>query len=135
MSIWLKNLIGIIFILHSIVYGVMLIPFPNMQGSGIGKYWTGFVGSKILNPANISNNILKTIAIIISLIAMVGFIIAGITILTAGFPNKLFLITTLVSASISVIFLILYWHNYNIVGFLINIAILIYIPILYTQLN
>ena len=135
MSFWLKNLIGIFFILHAIVYGIMLIPFPDMPGNGIGKYWTGLVGSRLFDYLNISNNLIKTIAIIISLIAMIGFIIAGITILVIGIPNKLFLIITIISSGLSLIFLILYWHNYNIVGFIINIAILIYMPILYFKLN
>ena len=135
MSIWLKNLIGIFFILHALVYGIMLIPFPDMQGKGIGKYWTDLVGSRLLSPLNVSNNLLKTVAIAVSLIAMTGFIIAGITILAAGSPGRLFFITTIIAAGLSFIFLSLYWHNYNIVGFLINIAILIYIPILYLQFN
>lgn len=135
MSIWLKNFIGIFFFLHALVYGVMLIPFPDMPGSGIGKYWSGFVGSKLLGQLNISEYWLKLIAIIVSLVAMVGFIIAGSTILAVGFPNKFFLIITIASAAISVIFLILYWNNYNIVGFIINIAVLIIIPYLYAQLN
>lgn len=135
MNFWLKNLIGIFFILHAVVYGIMLIPFPDMPGNGIGKYWTGLTGSRLLKLINISNNLLKTLAIIVSLIAMIGFIIAGVTILVMGFPNKLFLITTIIASGLSVIFLILYWHNYNIVGFIINLAILVYIPILYSQLN
>jgi len=38
LSIWLKNLIGTLFILHGLVYGMMLIPFPDMPGTGIGKF-------------------------------------------------------------------------------------------------
>lgn len=101
----------------------MLIPFPDMPGSGIGKFWSGFAGSRILNSFNVSDHWLKLSAIIISLIALVGFIIAGSTVLAIGIPTKFFLIITLFSASISVIFLIFYWHNYNIVSFLLNIVI------------
>jgi len=135
MSIWLKNLVGIFFILHALVYGIMLIPFPEMPGNGMGKYWSDFTGSRILSAANISNNRLKIIAIILSLAALAGYIIAGSIILSAGVPDRIFLITSIISAGLSVIFLILYWHNYNIVGFIINIAILIIIPYLYIKLQ
>jgi len=101
----------------------------------MGKYWSDFTGSRILSAANISNNRLKIIAIILSLAALAGFIIAGSIILSAGVPDRIFLITSIISAGLSVIFLILYWHNYNIVGFIINIAILIIIPYLYIKLQ
>ena len=135
MSIWLRNLIGILFILHGLVYGMMLIPFPDMPGSGMGKYWSGFVGSKVLGSLNVSDYKIKLIAIIISLIALACFIIAGSTILSTGIPTKFILVISLFSASISVIFLIFYWHTYNIVGFLINVAVLVLIPYLYIKLQ
>ncbi len=139
MSIWLKNLIGISFIFHGLNYGLMvLIPFPDSDGTGMewarGKYWSG-AGSKILNSINVSEYQIRLIAITICLILLAGFIIAGSTILSTGTFNKFSFTLTLISAIISVIFLISYWHNYNIGGFLINIAILIIIPILYIKLN
>ena len=135
MSIWLKNLIGVLFILHGLVYGMMLIPFPDMPGNGIGKFWSGFVGSKILSNLNVSEYRIRLVAIIISLIALVGFIIAGSTILATGVPSKFLLIISLIPAIISVLFLIFYWHKYNIIGFLINIVVLILIPYLYIKLQ
>ena len=139
MSIWLKNLIGISFIFHGLNYGLMvLIPFPDSDGTGMewarGKYWSG-AGSKILSSINVSEYRIRLIAIIICFILLAGFVIAGSTILATGALNKFSFTLTLISAILSVIFLISYWHIYNLGGFLINIAILIIIPILYIKLN
>jgi len=135
MSIWLKNLIGIFFILHGLAYVVMLIPTSNTPGSGMGKYWSSRVGSKILSSINVSEYQIRVIAIIISFIILAGFVIAGSTILTTGALNKFSFTLTLISAIIAVIFMISYWHIYTISGFLVNIAILVIIPILYIKLN
>ncbi len=139
MSNWLKNLIGISFIFHGLNYGLMvLIPFPDSDGRGMewarGKYWSG-TGSKILSSFNVSEYRIRLIAIIICLILLAGFIIAGSIILTTGALNIFPFTLTLISAILSVIFLISYWHIYSIGGFLINIAILIIIPILYIKLQ
>jgi len=95
MSVRLKNFIGIFFILHGLGYGIMLIPFPDMSGSGIGKFWRGLAGSKLLSSFNVSDYWLRLSTVIISLIALIGFIIAGSTILAAGIPTKFFLIITI----------------------------------------
>ncbi len=133
MSIWLKNLIGIFLILHGISYGVMLI--PSKSGLGMGHYWGVRVGSKILNSINVSEYRIRLIAIITSFIILIGFVIAGSTILTTGAFNKFSFTLTLISAIIAVIFMISYWHINTISGFLVNIAILIIIPILYIKLR
>ena len=134
-SIWLKNLIGIFFILHGLGYGLMLVPVSSMPGSGMGKYWSRFVGSKILSSFNVSEYQIRVTAIIISFIILVGFVIAGSTILTTGALNKFSFTLTLISAIIAIIFMISYWHIYTISGFLVNIAILVIIPILYIKLR
>jgi hypothetical protein len=105
MSIWLKNLIGIFLILHGLAYGIMLDPTSNTLGSGMGKFWSRRVGSKILSSINVSEYRIRVITL------------------------------TLISAIIAVIFMISYWHIYTISGFLVNIAILVIIPILYIKLR
>ena len=92
-------------------------------------------GSKILSSINVSVYRIRLIAIIICFILLAGFVIAGSTILATGALNKFSFTLTLISAILSVIFLIFYWHIYNIGGFLINIAIMIIIPILYIKLQ
>lgn len=135
MSIWLKNLIGIFLILHGLAYGIMLDPTSNTLGSGMGKFWSRRVGSKILSSINVSEYRIRVIAIIISFIILVCFIIAGSNILATGALNKFSFTLTLISASIAIIFMISYWHIYTISGFLVNIAILVIIPILYIKLR
>lgn len=96
--------------------------------------WSG-AGSKILSSINVSEYRIRLIAIIICFILLAGFVIAVSTILATGALNKFSFTLTLISAILSVIFLIFYWHIYNIGGFLINIAIMIIIPILYIKLQ
>ncbi|MGM0366095.1 MAG: hypothetical protein ACQEP5_06110 [Actinomycetota bacterium] len=125
----LKISIGVFFVLHALVYGIMLLPFPELPGKGMGKFYTTFVDAKLLHYLKLPNSWIRLIAIIVSLTAMAGFIIAAAALFGANLSPAFFKGLTMALAAISVIFIILYWHPYLVVGLAINIAILVMVPI------
>jgi len=124
-----KILLGIFFILHGLVHGIMLMPFPEMPGQGLAKFYTDFINPRLLKTLGLSERWVKLLAIIFSLVAMVGFIIVGIALLSSNFSTA-FSTIVLISAVISVLLIIFYWHPYQVVGLILNVAILVLIPLL-----
>lgn len=119
MSIGLRIVLGIFFILHGLVHPIMaLVPAPNQNPPILGDFWkrSWLFGD---GPA------IKAMIFILAGLCFVVFLAAGLSLMGIIFPVAWVKGLILAGAIISLVTLIVFWNTWFVVGIVINIALLI----------
>jgi hypothetical protein len=116
-------IIALFLILHGLVHGILaMVPNPDVPEAGFATF---FSRSWLLNSLGISESATKSIAIILAVVAAIGFIASGLALLALLIPIDWWSSLATVSAVASLFLLILFWHTYLIFGILIDVGILV----------
>ena len=115
----MKTIVALFLILHGLVHAILaMVPNPEAPGSGFATF---FSRSWLLGNLGLPESAVRTIALILAAIATIGFVATGLGILV---PFAWWRPLAMASAAVSLLFLIIYWNSYLIIGVAIDILIL-----------
>ena len=121
----LKTIGAIFLMLHGITHTILaVVPSPKDPNPRFAMFYPG-LGSRLLNELKFGPSAIKTTAIIFSVIAMVGFITAGLALFDTIVPNIWWRVLAIASAVVSLLLLLMFWDMILIVGLVIDIGILV----------
>ena len=122
----LKIALGIFLIAHGLVHSILAIaPNPSDPDAKPGAFFTAAARSWLLPQLGLDDTTIRWAGIILVALSTLGFILAGMGILGVPGLNTIWRTVSVVSASLSLLLLILFWHSWLIVGVLIDIGILL----------
>ena len=120
-----KTALGIFIIAHGLVHTVLAVaPNPADANAKPGAFFTASERSWLLPSFGLNATAIQWIGIILVALSTLGFILAGLGIFGIAGLNIIWRTVAIISASVSLSLLILFWHPWLPVGVLIDIAIL-----------
>lgn len=118
-----RLLIGGVLILHGLIHvGAASAPAPGEEDAGAFRFFMGEDRSWLLRALGFSDTVSWWIAVGLIAAATLGFVLAGIAIFAGLSVWREFAV---VSATVSLVLLALYWNRYLAVGVALNVAILV----------
>jgi hypothetical protein len=121
----LKTVIALILIAHGLVHaGLAAAPDPKDPDNKAGAFFTSAKRSWLLLKLGLSPITIQWIGIGLVSLATLGFVLAGLGIFGVPGLDTIWRVIAIVSAAISLLLLILFWHRWLVVGILIDLVIL-----------
>ncbi len=121
----MKIFFGILLIAHGLVHaGLAAAPNPAVPDAKPLAFFTTPERSWLFSRINLNPALVKWIGLILVGLATLGFILAGIGILTSGGLYSIWRLSAAFSSVISLVLLVLFWHPWLPVGILIDLAAL-----------
>lgn len=122
----LKIVFGVFLMAHGLVHvGLAAAPIPNDAGSKPGAFFTAASRSWLLPRVGMSASVVKWTGIFLVALTTLGFILAGLGVLGVPGLTEIWQTIAVVSACLSLLLLIVFWHSWLVVGVLIDIGILV----------
>jgi hypothetical protein len=122
----LKIVLGIFIIAHGLVHaGLAAAPNPADPVAKPGAFFTAPERSWLLPKLGLSASTVQMIGIILVVLSTLGFVLAGLGIFGVAGLSVVWRSVAIISALISSLLLLLFWHPWLPVGVLINIATLV----------
>lgn len=122
----MKIIIALFLIAHGLVHaGLAAAPNPDVPDSKPGAFFTSPERSWLLPKIGLSEAAVRWVGIILVAVATLGFVLAGLGIFGIPGLSAIWRTVAVISASVSLLLLVLFWHLWLIVGVLIDIAILV----------
>ena len=122
----LKTLFALFLIAHGLVHsGLAAAPDPNHPDSKPGAFFTSPPRSWLFLRLGLNPAFVRWIGIILVVLAVLGFVLAGMGVFGVPGLGEMWRTVTVISASLSLLLLILFWHPWLIVGVLIDAGLLI----------
>ena len=122
----LKILLAIFLIAHGLVHsGLAVAPNPADPNAKAGAFFTTVERSWLLSQMGLSGTAVRWIGICLVVLSTLGFIFAGLGILGLVGLSEIWRTVAMISAGLSMLLLILFWHPWLPIGVLINIGTLI----------
>ena len=119
----LKTIVAIFLILHGLTHSILaMVPSPNAPDAGFATFFSG-IGSWLFT--GLSESASKTIATTLAVIAMLGFVAAGLALFGILVPFDWWRALAIASAVVSLLLLVIFWDPYLIVGLLFDVAVLV----------
>ena len=121
----MKIFLGVLLILHGLVHsGLAAAPDPADTDSQPFSFFTTADRSWLFSRVNLDPSLIKWIGLILVGLATVGFVLAGIGVLTSGALHTIWRVCAAASSLISLLLLGFFWHPWLPVGILINLLTL-----------
>lgn len=122
----LKILFTVFLIAHGLVHAILAAaPIPNDPDSKPGAFFTASDRSWLLPQVGMNASTVQWIGIILVALSTLGFVLAGLGVFGVPGLTTVWRTVAVVSACISLLLLIAFWHPWLVVGVLIDIGILI----------
>ena len=122
----LKISLGIFVIAHGLVHAILAIaPNPADPDAKPGAFFTASERSWLLHPLGLNAMAIQCIGIVLVALSTLGFILAGLGIFGVAGLNIIWRTVAIISAIISFLLLIVFWHHWLPVGVLIDILTLL----------
>jgi len=122
----LKIVLAVFLILHGLVHAILAAaPIPNDPNPNPGAFFTDTTRSWLLPSLGLNDTTVQWIGIILVVLTTVGFILAGLGILGVPGLSTIWRTVAILSACVSLLLLIFFWHSWLIVGVLIDVGILV----------
>ncbi|MCJ7717933.1 MAG: hypothetical protein MUO54_15635 [Anaerolineales bacterium] len=119
-----RTIIGLFLIAHAVAHaGLAAAPIPNDPDSKPGAFFTEVSRSWLFQKLGLDGAITKKIGLILVILTVVGFILAGLGGLRIPGLNQIWSTAAGLSAGVSLILLILFWHPWLIMGVLIDFGL------------
>ena len=119
----MKIVVAVVLILHGLVHGILaMVPEPNAAEP---VFATFFSNSWLLSRLGLSESAGKPLAFVLAALATIGFVAAGLGLLDILVPFEWWRTLAAVSAVVSLLLLVIFWHPYVIVGVVIDVVILV----------
>jgi len=120
----LRTIFGLFLIAHAVAHaGLAAAPIPDDPDPKPGTFFTEISRSWSFQKLRLDGAVVKKIGIILVILTVLGFIIAGLGGLGIPGLNKIWSTAAGLSAVVSLILLILFWHPWLIVGVLIDFGL------------
>lgn len=121
----LSTIIGVFLIAHGVVHAILAAaPIPKDPNSKPGEFFATTRRSWLLRGLGIPDEVTRWMGISLVVAATITFILAGIGVLGVPVLHGLWQTLVVIAAGISMMLLVLFWHSWLFVGFLINALIL-----------
>ncbi len=121
----LTGFIGAFLIAHGVVHALLAAaPAPSDPSPVPGTFLTAKERSWLLSRLR-SDAVTKWAGIGLVVLTATGFILAGVGVLGVAALSAIWRTLTVISAGISLLLLILFWHSWLVAGVLIDIGILV----------
>jgi hypothetical protein len=121
----MKTIIGILLIAHGLVHAALAAaPNPTDPEGQALAFFTVPERSWLFSRINLNPAAVKWIGLVLVGLATLGFILAGIGILTSGGLNTIWRASAAFSSIISLLLLITFWHRWLPIGILIDLLTL-----------
>jgi hypothetical protein len=122
----LKTLFALFLIAHGLVHaGLAAAPIPNDPESKPGAFFTAQSRSWLLPKLGLNASALQWIGIILVTLTTLGFVLAGLGVFGVQGLSSVWQTVTVLSASLSLLLLFLFWHPWLILGVLIDVGLLV----------
>lgn len=122
----MKTLIALFLIAHGLVHaGLAAAPDPGDPDAKAGAFFTSPQRSWLLSRLGINQTMAQWIGIGLVSLAALGFVLAGLGVFGIPGLEGLWRSLSVISAIISLLLLVLFWHTWLILGVLIDLAIII----------
>lgn len=122
------TIIGAFLIAHGLVHAILAAaPIPNDPAPKPGTFFTATPRSWLLSKLGSPDAAAKWTGIVLVALATIGFILAGMGALGVTGLTAIWHIMAIISAAISLLLLIIFWHSWLIVGVLIDVGALVYL--------
>jgi hypothetical protein len=119
-------LFGIFLIAHAVAHaGLAAAPIPEDPDPKPGSFFTTKARSWIFQRIKLDSTPIQKIGIILVILSVLGFILAGLGALGVPGLKEIWQTTAAVSAVVSLILLVIYWHPWLILGVLIDIGLVV----------
>jgi hypothetical protein len=121
---FLRILIGVLLIVHGVIHGILaVIPNPNAAEPVAATFFSEWASPWLQN--RISAGTLQIIAIVLAVIAGVGFLAAGLAMFDILLPHDWWRALAIVSSVVSLLLCAIFWHVYLIVGPVVAVSIIL----------
>ena len=119
-------LLAVLLIAHGLVHsGLGAAPIPNDPNSKPGAFFTAATRSWLLPRLGLNASTVQWCGIVLVALTTLGFIVAGLGVIGVSGLSTVWRTVAVVSACVSLLLLILYWHPWLAVGVLLDTSILI----------
>ncbi len=121
----MKIIIGLFLIAHGLVHvGLAAAPDPNESESKPGAFFTAPQRSWLLPQLGLKPAAIRWIGILLVVFTTLGFVLAGLGVFGVPGLAELWRTIAVVSAVLSLLLLLLFWHPWIILGVLIDVGII-----------
>lgn len=121
----MKIIIGLFLIAHGLVHvGLAAAPDPNESESKPGAFFTAPQRSWLLPQLGLKPAAIRRIGILLVVFTTLGFVLAGLGVFGVPGLAELWRTSAVVSAVLSLLLLLLFWHPWIILGVLIDVGII-----------
>lgn len=122
----LKILFAIFLIAHGLVHaGLAAAPIPNDPDSKPGAFFTATARSWLLPRLGLNASTVQWVGVIMVALTTLGFVLAGLGVFGVPGLTTVWRTVAVVSSCLSLLLLILFWHQWIVVGVLLDVGILI----------
>ena len=126
---FLRILVGVLLLLHGLIHAVLaVVPNPRAAEPVVATFFSGFAGSWLTS--RLSGTTLKTVAIVLAIVAGVGFFLAGLAVFDRLVPHDWWRTLAIASSVVSLLLCLLYWNTYLIAGVVVALGIIVVLGIL-----
>jgi hypothetical protein len=122
----MKIFLAVFLIAHGLVHaGLAVAPNPTDPDAKPGAFFTAVERSWLLPRLGLNPQTVKWIGIILVALSTLGFILTGLGIFGVAGLSAIWRTVAVVSAGVSLLLLVLFWHKWLPVGVLIDVGTLI----------
>jgi uncharacterized membrane protein YraQ (UPF0718 family) len=122
----LSTIIGVFLIAHGVVHAILATaPIPKDPDSKPGAFFAVTKRSWLLRGLGLPDDVTKWMGISLVVAATLTFVLSGSGVLGVPVLNGIWQTLVVIAAGISMMLLILFWHSWLFVGFVINALILV----------
>ena len=126
---FLRILIGVLLLLHGVIHGVLaVLPNPEADQPVAATFFSEWAASWLRGL--LSGSALQVIALVLAVIAGIGFIAAGLAMFDVLLPHDWWRALAVAASVVSLMLCILYWNTYLIVGPVVAIGIIVVVGLL-----
>ena len=121
-----KIFIGVFLIAHGLVHAALAVaPNPADPDAKPGAFFTASERSWLLPQFGLNDSTIRWIGITLVTLSTLGFVLAGLGVFGEPGLVDIWRTAAMISACVSLLLLVLFWHRWLPVGVLIDVGILI----------
>jgi hypothetical protein len=123
-DVLLRNIIGILLLLHGVIHGILaVIPNPDAAEPVAATFFSGWARPWLHN--NLSGRGLQTIAIVLAVMAGIGFITGGLALFDVLLPHDWWRALAIAASVVSMGLCLLFWNTNLVVGPVVAVGIIV----------
>ncbi len=122
----LRTLIGIFLIAHGLVHsGLAAAPIPNDPASKPGTFFTSVTRSWLLTGMRLDGAAIRNVGFGLVGLATLSFLMTGLGVLGVPGLHAIWRGLAVLSASLSLVLLVVFWHPWLIFGIALDLGMLV----------